>query len=41
MKLKLQYITAESLCLARAQEMNLNSVGTFFNVLEKVVNEDL
>jgi hypothetical protein len=40
MKLILQNITAESLCLARAQEMNFNTVGTFFNMLEKVANED-
>jgi len=29
-KLKIQHITAERLCLARAQEMKLNTVGTFF-----------
>jgi hypothetical protein len=41
MKLKVQYITAESLCLARAQRMNLNTVGTLFNVLEKAANKTL
>jgi len=41
MKLKLQHTTAESLCLPRVQKVNLNTVVTFFNLLEKVANEDL
>jgi hypothetical protein len=41
MKLKIQHITAKRLCLARAQEMNFNTVGIFCNMLEKVANEDL
>jgi len=41
MKLKLQQNTAENLCLTRAQKMNLNSAGTFFNMWEKVANDDL
>ena len=40
MKLTLQDTTAESLSLARAQRMNRNTVGTFFNILEKVTTEN-
>jgi hypothetical protein len=38
-KLKQQYMTAESLSLARAQRMNRNTVGTYFNVLEKAATD--
>jgi len=40
MKLKLQDMTAESLSLARAEGMNRNPLGTFFNMLEKVATEN-
>jgi len=40
MKLKLQHNIAESMCLPRAQKMNLNTAGTFFNMWEKVANDD-
>ena len=39
MKLKLQDMTAESLSVARAQRVNRNTFGTFFNVIENVVTE--
>ena len=39
MKLKLQYIFAERLSLARAR-MNLNTAGTFYNLLDKVATEN-
>jgi hypothetical protein len=32
-------MTAESMSLARAQRMNRNTVGKFFNMLEKVATE--
>jgi hypothetical protein len=41
MKFEVQYITAESLCLARAQTMNLNTAGTLFYMLEKAANKNL
>jgi hypothetical protein len=40
MKLKLQDMTVESQSLARDQRMNHNTVGIFFNILEKVATED-
>ena len=39
MKLKQEDMTAESMSLARAQRMNRNTVGKFFNMLEKVATE--
>jgi hypothetical protein len=35
-----QDVTAGSLSLTRAQRMNRNTVGTFFNMLEKVATEN-
>jgi hypothetical protein len=35
-----QDVTAESLSLTRAQRMNRNAVGTFYNMLEKVATEN-
>ena len=40
MKLKLQDMTSESRFLARDQRMNRNTVGIFFNMLEKVATEN-
>jgi hypothetical protein len=40
MKLKLQDMTSESRSLARDQRMNRNTVGIFFDVLEKVATEN-
>ena len=40
MKLKLQDMTSESRSLARDQRMNRNSIGIFFNALEKVATEN-
>lgn len=40
MKLKLQDMSAESLSVARAQRVNWNTVGTFFNMLEKTATEN-
>jgi hypothetical protein len=40
MKLKLQDMTNESRSLARDQRMNRNTVGIFFNMLEKVATEN-
>ena len=36
----MQDVTAESLSLTRAQRMDRNAVGTFFNMLEKVATEN-
>jgi hypothetical protein len=35
-----QDVTAESLYSTRAQRMNRNAVGAFFNMLEKVATEN-
>jgi hypothetical protein len=40
MSLKVQDATVEHLSLARAQRMNWNIVGAFFNMLEKVATEN-
>ena len=40
MKLKLQYMTAENLSLARAEKTKRKPIGTFFNMLEKVATEN-
>jgi hypothetical protein len=40
MKFKVNVVTAESLSLARAQSMNRNSFGIFFNMLEKAATEN-
>jgi len=40
MKLKLQYVTAERLSLARGHRMNWNVAGTFFTMLGKVATEN-
>lgn len=40
MKLKMQYMAAESLSLTRDQRMNLKNVGAFLNALEKVATEN-
>ena len=40
MKLILQDMTAEIVCLARVQRMNRNTVGKVFNLLEKVATEN-
>jgi hypothetical protein len=40
MNLKVQGMTAEHLSLARAQKMNWNVFGIFFNMLEKVATEN-
>jgi hypothetical protein len=39
-EIELQDMTDESLSLARAQRINQNTVGTFFNALEKVPIEN-
>jgi hypothetical protein len=39
MKLKLQDMSSESRSLARDKRMNRNTVGIFFNMLEKVATE--
>lgn len=39
-KLKLQDMAAGNLSLARAQRMNRHTVGTIFNMLEKVATEN-
>jgi hypothetical protein len=36
LKLKLQDVTGESLSSAKAQRINRDTAGTFFNILEKV-----
>ena len=40
MELKLQDLTAKILSLARDQRLNQNTIGTFFNTLEKVTTEN-
>jgi len=40
MKLKLQYMTAENLSLARAEKTKWKPIGTFFNMLEKLATEN-
>jgi hypothetical protein len=40
MKVKLLYMTAERLFLARGHRLNRNIAGTFFIMLEKVATEN-